>query len=127
MTIQLIPIQIITGTGKTTHVVTCAENRGSAPRLQTPCSSPIVIADNRISNDALAAIKRAILKLSFYSIADFLMRVIVFFFMILILGSSGYLGSTFVNHCDRNEMEFVGLSRSDVDYTNRDSLFCFLH
>ena len=54
------------------------------------------------------------------------MRVIVLFFMILILGSSGYLGSTFVNHCDRNEMEFVGLSRSDVDYTNRDSLFCFL-
>ena len=47
-------------------------------------------------------------------------------FMILILGSSGYLGSTFVNHCVRNAMEFVGLSRSDVDYTNRDALFSFL-
>ena len=46
--------------------------------------------------------------------------------MILILGSSGYLGSTFVNHCDRTAMEFVGLSRSDVDYTNRDVLFSFL-
>ena len=46
--------------------------------------------------------------------------------MILILGSSGYLGSTFVNHCDRNAMEFVGLSRSDIDYTNRDALFSFL-
>ncbi len=46
--------------------------------------------------------------------------------MILILGSSGYLGSTFVNHCDRNAMEIVGLSRSDVDYTNRDALFSFL-
>ena len=46
--------------------------------------------------------------------------------MILILGSSGYLGSTFVNHCDRNGMEFVGLSRSDVDYTNRDALFSYL-
>ena len=46
--------------------------------------------------------------------------------MILILGSAGYLGSAFVNHCERNAMEFVGLSRSDVDYTNRDSLFSFL-
>ena len=36
MTIQLIPIQITTGTGKTAHILTCAENRGSAPRLQTP-------------------------------------------------------------------------------------------
>lgn len=47
-------------------------------------------------------------------------------FMILILGSTGYIGSYLVNHCDRNAMEFFGLSRSDVDYTNRDALFSFL-
>jgi len=29
-------------------------------------------------------------------------------FMILILGSTGYIGSYLVNHCDRNAMNFLG-------------------
>jgi len=46
--------------------------------------------------------------------------------MYLVLGSSGYLGSYFVNHLIKNDVIVRGLSRNEVDYTDPDQLILFL-
>ncbi|TWU27223.1 dTDP-4-dehydrorhamnose reductase [Novipirellula galeiformis] len=42
--------------------------------------------------------------------------------MIIILGSSGYIGSEFTKMFDRQGIEYRGISRREVDYSHRDSL-----
>jgi dTDP-4-dehydrorhamnose reductase len=42
--------------------------------------------------------------------------------MILILGSSGYVGGAFVRFFRDNDIPFVGVSRRETDYTDRDKL-----
>ena len=46
--------------------------------------------------------------------------------MYLVLGSSGYLGSYFVNHLNKKAEIVRGLSRNEVDYTDPDQLILFL-
>ena len=46
--------------------------------------------------------------------------------MILILGNSGYIGSKIFHFLNKNEREVVGISRSEVDYTNPKILKEFL-
>lgn len=46
--------------------------------------------------------------------------------MYLVLGSTGYIGSHFINHFTENDILHRGLSRNDVDYTDRDTLISFL-
>lgn len=42
--------------------------------------------------------------------------------MILLLGSSGYVGGAFARHLDQIGVEYAGISRRQVDYTRRDEL-----
>lgn len=46
--------------------------------------------------------------------------------MIILLGSSGYVGSAFRELFDRKSIPYHGLSRRQVDYTNRSALTAFL-
>ena len=46
--------------------------------------------------------------------------------MYLVLGSTGYLGSYFVNHLIKKNEIVRGLSRREIDYTDRDQLISFL-
>lgn len=46
--------------------------------------------------------------------------------MILLLGSSGYIGSGFVRFFEANDIPFVGASRRDTDYTDRDALIALI-
>ena len=46
--------------------------------------------------------------------------------MFLILGSSGYVGSKIFHFLTRNESEVLGISRSEIDYTNPKVLKEFL-
>ena len=46
--------------------------------------------------------------------------------MYLVLGSTGYLGSYFVNHLVKKNEAVRGLSRREIDYTDRDQLISFL-
>lgn len=46
--------------------------------------------------------------------------------MILLLGSSGYIGEAFVAELQRRKQEFIPLSRKQVDYTRFDLLLDFL-
>jgi UDP-glucose 4,6-dehydratase len=46
--------------------------------------------------------------------------------MYLILGSTGYLGAYFVNHLVKKNEAVRGLSRKEVDYTDREQLISFL-
>ena len=46
--------------------------------------------------------------------------------MYLVLGSTGYLGSYFVNHLIKKNEAVRGLSRREIDYTDRDQLISFL-
>ena len=46
--------------------------------------------------------------------------------MYLVLGSTGYLGSYFVNHLIKKKEIVRGLSRREVDYTDREQLISFL-
>ena len=46
--------------------------------------------------------------------------------MYLVLGSTGYLGSYFVNHLIKKNEIVRGLSRREVDYTDREQLISFL-
>ncbi len=42
--------------------------------------------------------------------------------MIVLLGASGYVGSAFSSELNRRALAFVPVSRSDTDYTDRDTL-----
>ena len=46
--------------------------------------------------------------------------------MYLVLGSTGYLGSYFVNHLIKKNEVVRGISRREVDYTDRDQLISIL-
>src|ERR1041384_4494729 len=46
--------------------------------------------------------------------------------MILLLGSTGYIGEAFAKELHRRKMEFVSLSRKQIDYTRFDLLLEFL-
>ncbi len=46
--------------------------------------------------------------------------------MILILGSTGYIGQAFVKYFKSKDILFQGVSRSEVDYTNRTVLLKYL-
>ena len=46
--------------------------------------------------------------------------------MILLLGASGYIGEAFARELQRRKMEFVPLSRRQIDYTRFDLLLNFL-
>lgn len=46
--------------------------------------------------------------------------------MILLLGRSGYVGSAFAQLFERVGVPYMGLSRSQVDYTDRDAFIAFL-
>ena len=46
--------------------------------------------------------------------------------MYLVLGSTGYIGSYFVNHLIKKNEAVRGLSRREIDYTDRDQLISFL-
>ncbi len=46
--------------------------------------------------------------------------------MYLVLGSTGYIGSYFINYFADNDILHRGLSRKDIDYTDRDTLISFL-
>ena len=46
--------------------------------------------------------------------------------MYLVLGSTGYLGSYFVNHLIKKNEIVRGISRREVDYTDRDQLISIL-
>src|SRR5262249_41820850 len=46
--------------------------------------------------------------------------------MILLLGSSGYIGQAFVAELRRRKHAFEGLTRKTLDYTNFDVLFDFV-
>jgi dTDP-4-dehydrorhamnose reductase len=46
--------------------------------------------------------------------------------MILLLGGTGYIGEAFVKELQRRKLEFINLSRSQVDYTRFDRLLEFL-
>ncbi|MDA8745817.1 sugar nucleotide-binding protein [Rubripirellula amarantea] len=46
--------------------------------------------------------------------------------MILLLGHTGYIGSSFAQELHRRDLSFRGISRSEVDYTNRDSLISLI-
>lgn len=42
--------------------------------------------------------------------------------MILLLGSTGYVGGAFADFFEQNEIRYLGISRCQVDYTKRDRL-----
>jgi len=46
--------------------------------------------------------------------------------MIVLLGATGYVGSSFAQTLKGRSIDYVGISRSQVDYTNGDQLFDFL-
>jgi len=46
--------------------------------------------------------------------------------MIVVLGSSGYVGSEFARYFETNGIDFQSVSRTQVDYTHRDTLIRFL-
>jgi dTDP-4-dehydrorhamnose reductase len=46
--------------------------------------------------------------------------------MILLLGASGYIGSAFANELQRRKMDFLSVSRGQMDYTRFDLLLEFL-
>lgn len=46
--------------------------------------------------------------------------------MYLVLGATGYIGSYFVSHLNKNNNPVVGLSRKEIDYTDSDVLISFL-
>ena len=46
--------------------------------------------------------------------------------MILLLGSSGYVGSAFAQSLTSRELDYCGVSRQQVDYTNRDNLVALI-
>lgn len=46
--------------------------------------------------------------------------------MFIVLGATGYLGSYFVKYLQKEGEEVSGLSRSEIDYTDRDKLISFL-
>lgn len=46
--------------------------------------------------------------------------------MFIVLGATGYLGSYFVKYLQKEGEEVSGLSRSEIDYTDRDQLISFL-
>ncbi len=46
--------------------------------------------------------------------------------MIVLLGATGYVGSSFAQTLKGRSIDYVGISRSQVDYTNGNQLFDFL-
>ena len=46
--------------------------------------------------------------------------------MYVVLGSTGYIGSYFLSHLSQKGQPCRGLSRGDIDYTNRSTLISFL-